>query len=80
MSQYFDEACKSSYIARDTSCNIPQTDEDERSIKQELYRRLCKWETELPPAFELIENPAPYIIILKYVMDSSLPRLLPSGL
>lgn len=64
MSWYFDEACKLSYIARDASWDISRPDED-TNIKQELCRRLCVWERELPRAFELIEKPAPYIMILR---------------
>ncbi|KAJ5128832.1 hypothetical protein N7526_006998 [Penicillium atrosanguineum] len=64
MSWYFDEACKLSYIARDTSWNIARTDED-GNIKKELYKRLSTWERELPDTFEMIEKPAPYIVILR---------------
>lgn len=71
MSWYFDEACKLSFIARDASWDISRTYKDV-GIKQELYDRLCKWERELPKVFDPKEMPAPYIIILRYVMALSL--------
>ena len=71
MSWYFDEACKLSYIARDASWDISRSYKRE-SLKQELYGRLCKWERELPRSFDPKEMPAPYIIILRYVMALSL--------
>lgn len=70
LSQYFDEACRLSFIARDASWNILRTDDG--SIKRELYRRLCEWEKELPSTLKLKEDPAPYILILRFVVVSSL--------
>lgn len=69
MSQYFDEACRLSFIARDASWNILRNDDG--SIKRELYRRLCEWEEALPSTLKQIEDPAPYILILRFVVVSS---------
>jgi hypothetical protein len=69
MSRYFDEACKLSFIARDASWNILRTDNGNK--KRELYGRLCQWEKELPSTLKLIENSAPYILILRFVVVSS---------
>ncbi|KAJ5681877.1 uncharacterized protein N7477_001817 [Penicillium maclennaniae] len=55
---------KAVLVTRDASWDIARTDEDGH-IKHELYRRLSKWEKELPPAFDLIEKPAPYIMVLR---------------
>jgi hypothetical protein len=71
MGWYFDEACKLSYIARDASWGVSRTEKD-GNMKQQLYMRLRQWERELPEAFELSEKPAPYIIILRYAMATSL--------
>ncbi|KAJ5556108.1 pathway-specific regulatory protein [Penicillium frequentans] len=73
MSQYFDEACRLSFIARDASWNILRNDDG--SIKRELYRRLCEWEEALPSTLKQIEDPAPYILILSHIDDASWNRM-----
>ncbi|KAJ5601305.1 hypothetical protein N7510_010839 [Penicillium lagena] len=63
MSLYFDEACKLSYIARDTAWEMPHALKDVK-LKQEVYGRLQDWRRELPLIFNPRDNPAPYILIL----------------
>lgn len=74
LSWYFDEACKLSYIARDASWNLPQPDDG--SIKRQLYKRLCEWERNLPSTLMLKDKPAPYILVLRFVITSSFQRSL----
>ncbi|KAJ5595139.1 pathway-specific regulatory protein [Penicillium hispanicum] len=64
MSLYFDEACRLSYIARDTSWEILRAHEDD-NFKQKQYRRLCEWERNLPAIFEPEKMPTPYILVLR---------------
>ncbi|KAJ5642809.1 pathway-specific regulatory protein [Penicillium lividum] len=64
LSLYFNEACKLSYIARDVSWDMSRTHKNLK-LKQEMYDRLQKWEKERPQIFELINKPAPYIIVLR---------------
>ncbi|KAJ5644224.1 pathway-specific regulatory protein [Penicillium longicatenatum] len=61
---YFDESCKLSFIARDTSWKVPHSLEDVE-VKQGIYNRLRQWKKELPQVFELKEKPAPYILVLR---------------
>lgn len=67
MSMYFDEACKLSYIARDTAWEMPRALKDVK-LKHEVYGRLQEWRRKLPRIFEPRENPAPYILILWFVL------------
>ncbi|KAJ5571668.1 pathway-specific regulatory protein [Penicillium sp. DV-2018c] len=67
MTRYFDEACNLTYIARDISTNLSAAQQkgiDTNNTKQELYDRLCQWETNLPSIFRLSEEPAPHILLL----------------
>jgi hypothetical protein len=64
MSSYFDEACKLSYIARDTSWAVLDTYKDYQ-LKNKLLGRLREWEKSLPQEFEPEEMPAPYILVLR---------------
>ncbi|KAJ5890291.1 pathway-specific regulatory protein [Penicillium tannophilum] len=73
MSQYFDEACRLSFIARDASWNLLRNDDG--SIKRELYRRLCEWEEALPSILKQIEDPAPYILILRLSIAMTLDSI-----
>lgn len=70
MSLYFDEACNLSYIARDTAWEMPRALKDVK-LKQEVYGRLQEWGRKLPQAFDPRENPAPYILILLFVLPLS---------
>ncbi|GKZ81166.1 hypothetical protein AnigIFM56816_005678 [Aspergillus niger] len=68
LSQYFDEACKLSFIARDISWNLSRTDRsgaepDQR--KQELYDQLSVWESNLPECFDPATRPAPHLLLLR---------------
>ncbi|KAJ5808041.1 hypothetical protein N7474_009310 [Penicillium riverlandense] len=63
MSLYFDEACKLSYIARDTALEMPRALMDVK-LKQEVYSRLQEWGRKLPRIFDPKEVQAPYILIL----------------
>jgi hypothetical protein len=70
MSLYFDEACNLSYIARDTAWEMPRALEDVK-LKQQVYSRLQEWGRKLPRVFDTRENPAPYILILMFVLPLS---------
>ncbi|CAG8072268.1 unnamed protein product [Penicillium salamii] len=68
MNQYFDEACNLSYIARDISRSVQIADETKVSlnqVKQDVYNRLCQWETDLPEIFDPKGHPAPHILLLR---------------
>jgi len=64
MSLYFDEACKLSYIARDTSWAVLDTYKDSQ-LKKKLHGRLREWEKNLPGEFQPDRMPAPYILVLR---------------
>lgn len=71
MSEYFDESCRLSYIARDI-CHIyhenvePGIDVVER--KEHFYKSLRQWESELPTKFSDTKTLAPHFVLLKFVM------------
>lgn len=68
LSQYFDEACRLSVIARDISRGLEahsEPDPDPRSHKRALYDRLRRWEEELPSEFAPAQKPAPHILLLR---------------
>lgn len=70
MSQYFDEACKLSYIARDISHILRPNQETGVNIyerKVVLYDKLRQWEEELPEGFAPAKKPASHIILLRFV-------------
>lgn len=67
MSVYFDEACRLSHIARDLSWDVGGNHEDEK-LKQKLYTRLCQWEKESPSFFDPAGEPAPYVLLLRFVL------------
>ncbi|KAJ5946422.1 hypothetical protein N7454_003261 [Penicillium verhagenii] len=60
-SQYFDESCKLSFIARDTSWKVPHALED----VEEFITVCVNGRRNSPPVFELKEKPAPYILVLR---------------
>ncbi|PLB53597.1 pathway-specific regulatory protein [Aspergillus steynii IBT 23096] len=79
MSQYFDEACRLSVIARDMSRGThshSEPDLDLRPQKQALYARLRRWEEELPAAFAPAQRPASHIILLRMRYHALLIHLL----
>ena len=75
MSQYFDEACKLSRIARDIS-RIRRPDQDPGGNMNEpkgvLYENLRRWEEELPEEFAADKRPASHVILLRF--ESSSPN------
>ncbi|KAI9035129.1 transcription factor domain-containing protein [Aspergillus affinis] len=83
LSQYFDEACRLSVIARDISRGLQahsDPDPDLRPHKRALYDRLRRWEEELPPAFAPAKKPASHILILRMRYHALLINLLLNGL
>lgn len=70
MNQYFDEACNLSYIARDISRSVQIAEEKKTSlneVKQNVYDRLCQWDADLPEIFDPKGQPAPHILLLRFV-------------
>ncbi|KAF5861190.1 hypothetical protein ETB97_000503 [Aspergillus alliaceus] len=68
LSQYFDEACKLSYIARDISRHLYQettSQADQYRHKQEFYSKLRQWERSLPVTLRDSKRPPPHIILLR---------------
>ncbi|KAE8382464.1 pathway-specific regulatory protein [Aspergillus bertholletiae] len=68
LSQYFDEACKLSYLAHDISRHLyheTTTRADQYRRKQELYHKLRQWEHALPSNFRAATRPPPHIILLR---------------
>lgn len=75
MSQYFDEACKLSRIARDISRIFRPVQDPGRDMNESkgvLYEDLRRWEEELPEEFALDKRPASHIILLRF--ESSSPE------
>lgn len=76
-SLYFDEACSLSQIAQDLSRSLfsdtenPAPVSGRQEIANRLYERLTKWKSELPDIFLPEKNPAPHMLLLKYVLLSS---------
>jgi hypothetical protein len=71
-SQYFDEACNLSTIARDISRSMfadHRTDTAlgpiPRQSREDLYDRIRRWNDLLPEDFDMRYRPAPHIILLK---------------
>ncbi|GFF43885.1 nitrogen assimilation transcription factor nirA [Aspergillus udagawae] len=68
LSQYFDEACRLSFIARDISHHLyqePKTDATQHERKKEFYDKLQDWEAELPDCFDPARKPPAHIILLR---------------
>ncbi|KAJ5559293.1 hypothetical protein N7535_009521 [Penicillium sp. DV-2018c] len=71
-SQYFDEACNLSTIARDISRSMFASHRGsnalspaKRQSREELYDRIRRWHDLLPEDFGVRYRPAPHIILLK---------------
>ncbi|KAJ5782086.1 hypothetical protein N7457_003860 [Penicillium paradoxum] len=71
-SQYFDEACNLSTIARDISRSMFANHRSstalgpiQRQSREELYDSLRRWHELLPEDFDVRYRPAPHIILLK---------------
>lgn len=74
LSQYFDEACNLSTIARDISRSMFSDSRSDnvlsgvpRQSREELYRRIRRWHALLPEAFDPRHKPPPQIILLRCV-------------
>ncbi|GIJ85165.1 hypothetical protein Asppvi_004021 [Aspergillus pseudoviridinutans] len=68
LSQYFDEACRLSFIARDVSHHLyedPKPDATQHERKKEFYDKLQGWEAELPEFFEPASKPPAHILLLR---------------
>ncbi|KAE8416429.1 hypothetical protein BDV36DRAFT_205806 [Aspergillus pseudocaelatus] len=68
LSQYFDEACKLSYLARDISRHLyheTTTRADQYRQKQEFYNKLRQWEHALPDKFRTVKRSPPHILLLR---------------
>lgn len=81
---YFDEACSLSQVAADLSRNLFSDSESSppvsgrREIANRLYERLKKWKSSLPDIFDPEKNPAPHMLLLRYVLHFSMFDLRPS--
>ncbi|KAJ5484546.1 hypothetical protein N7453_012014 [Penicillium expansum] len=71
-SQYFDEACNLSTIARDISRSMFADHRSNtalgpihRQSREDLYDRIRRWHELLPEDFDVRYRPAPHIILLK---------------
>jgi hypothetical protein len=71
-SQYFDEACNLSTIARDISRSMFADHRTNtalgpipRQSREDLYDRIRRWNDLLPDDFDVRYRPAPHIILLK---------------
>ncbi|KAF7618508.1 pathway-specific regulatory protein [Aspergillus flavus] len=68
LSQYFDEACKLSFIARDISHHLyheTTTGTDQYREKQVFYNKLRQWERALPDYFRAFRRPPPHVLLLR---------------
>ncbi|KAB8220181.1 hypothetical protein BDV33DRAFT_100352 [Aspergillus novoparasiticus] len=68
LSQYFDEACKLSYLARDISHHLyheTTTGTDQYREKQVFYNKLRQWERALPDNFRAFKRPPPHVLLLR---------------
>ncbi|CAI7577430.1 unnamed protein product [Penicillium discolor] len=71
-SQYFDEACNLSTIARDISRSMFADHRSNNNLgpihrqsREDLYDRIRRWHELLPEDFDVRYRPAPHIILLK---------------
>ncbi|KAJ5121073.1 uncharacterized protein N7515_009034 [Penicillium bovifimosum] len=71
-SQFFDEACNLSTIARDISRSMFASHRGsnalspiQRQSREDLYDRIRRWHDLLPEDFDVRYRPAPHIILLK---------------
>ncbi|OGM45393.1 pathway-specific regulatory protein [Aspergillus bombycis] len=68
LSQYFDEACKLSYLARDISHHLyheTTTETDQYRQKQVFFNKLRQWERALPDSFQVVKRPPPHVLLLR---------------
>jgi hypothetical protein len=68
LSQYFDEACRLSFIARDISHHLyqdPKPDATQHEQKKEFYDKLQEWEAQLPDFFDPAGKPPAHILLLR---------------
>lgn len=74
MSEYFDESCRLSYIARDI-CHIfhanVEPDIDILERKEHFYKSLRQWESELPTKFSDTKSLAPHFVLLRFVLPGT---------
>lgn len=71
LSQYFDEACNLSEMAKDISRRLFSGDTGgvarKRQVREGLYERLKRWYAALPEILGPGRKPPPYIILLRFV-------------
>ncbi|KAE8155094.1 hypothetical protein BDV25DRAFT_126047 [Aspergillus avenaceus] len=82
LSQYFDESCHLSSLARDISRHLyqsPVRSPRPRGRKDELYATLRQWERKLPPEFDADREPPPHILLLRMRYNSLLIGLARDG-
>ena len=69
LSQYFDEACNLSEMAKDISRRLFSGDTGgvarKRQVREGLYERLKRWYAALPEILGPGRKPPPYIILLR---------------
>ncbi|KAF7155930.1 hypothetical protein CNMCM6106_007842 [Aspergillus hiratsukae] len=68
LSQYFDEACRLSFIARDISHHLyqdPRPEATQHERKKEFFDKLEHWEAELPDFFDPSTKPPAHILLLR---------------
>ncbi|KNG86208.1 pathway-specific regulatory protein [Aspergillus nomiae NRRL 13137] len=68
LGQYFDEACKLSYLARDISRHLyheTTTGTDQFRQKQVFFNKLRQWERALPDNFQVFKRPPPHVLLLR---------------
>ncbi|KAB8264774.1 hypothetical protein BDV32DRAFT_75403 [Aspergillus pseudonomiae] len=68
LGQYFDEACKLSYLARDISRHLyheTTTGTDQFRQKQVFFNKLRQWERALPDNFQVFKSPPPHVLLLR---------------
>ncbi|KAL4801979.1 hypothetical protein BDV18DRAFT_164489 [Aspergillus unguis] len=65
-SDFFEESCNLSEIARDMSQQLFATPSiDDMQTRQTLFERLFAWEEELPYQLYVTERPPPYVLLLR---------------
>jgi len=74
LSQFFDESCNLSIIARDISWSMFADNRAsdmfggvKRASREQLYKRIRRWHDLLPEAFDVRHKLPPHIILMLYV-------------